>query len=253
MSDPEAGAAGVDDEGEVLGISLPTIITWGLLRQIINGVMEQAVPLYSTLSDFLLGLESKTASPEVVSLLFPTIPLPSTCECSTSPSSPSFELSQQAAIICSDSASPNLHKSAHDILPQISTLISQSFIGASSVAMPLLYCVGWPIKGKLRFTGPFGRNTSNPILFLSNTLDPATPHRNAVEAVKKYEGASLLTIDSLGHTSQFVPSDCADRYIAAYLINGTLLEDGTLCAPSELSFGVDVRNAPHAAAQKHRL
>lgn len=38
-----------------------------------------------------------------------------------------------------------------------------------------LGCVGWKTKAKWRFAGPFEGNTSWPILFIGNTLDPVTP------------------------------------------------------------------------------
>jgi pimeloyl-ACP methyl ester carboxylesterase len=38
-----------------------------------------------------------------------------------------------------------------------------------------LHCSGWQIKALHRFRGPFGGNTSHPILWIGNTADPVTP------------------------------------------------------------------------------
>ncbi|KAH7378616.1 hypothetical protein BKA64DRAFT_585572 [Cadophora sp. MPI-SDFR-AT-0126] len=50
-----------------------------------------------------------------------------------------------------------------------------SFLAGESRVVGSFPCVFWNITSDDRFTGPFGGKTRNPILFVSNTLDPITP------------------------------------------------------------------------------
>lgn len=47
-------------------------------------------------------------------------------------------------------------------------------------------------------TGPFGGDTKNPILFVSNTLDPATPIINSQTWAPLFKGSGILTIEGIG-------------------------------------------------------
>ena len=91
-------------------------------------------------------------------------------------------------------------------------------------------CVSWP-SGPDRYTGPFDRRTSNPLLFIGNLRDPATRYQDAVSASARMPGARLLTIDGTGHTSLTQDSSCARRVIAAYLVRKELPRRGSVCSP----------------------
>jgi hypothetical protein len=71
-------------------------------------------------------------------------------------------------------------------------LEKMSWLAGESQIVNQLFCSGWNIttaeryggaalftnpflKRLLIFIGPFGGNTKNPIVFLSNTMDPITP------------------------------------------------------------------------------
>ena len=86
-------------------------------------------------------------------MLFPPIELPQTCKGTTEAIVPPFEEPWQAAIMCSDSGSPTLNKTALQVKPVVDALYKQSWFGAGQISMVPLYCTGWTIKGKLRFTG----------------------------------------------------------------------------------------------------
>jgi hypothetical protein len=59
--------------------------------------------------------------------------------------------------------------------PYIKALRSQSLIAGDLWAAQRVQCSVWSITSDDRFEGPFGGDTKTPILFVSNTVDPATP------------------------------------------------------------------------------
>ncbi len=63
-------------------------------------------------------------------------------------------------------------------------------------------------------------NTSFPILFVSNTLDPVTPLKAGVKMAGKFVGSGLIEQKSEGHCSIAAVSRCTIRKIQAYLKEG---------------------------------
>lgn len=133
-------------------------------------------------------------------------------------------------VYCPDSPDfRNLTKS--DMITWIDGLKKQSplFGGlfASTSKMP---CVGYPVRPRWRFDGPFGGKTKWPMLFIANTLDPIAPLEGTLLNVPKFEGARLLQQDSVGHCSTNAPSNCTTSYVRRYLVSGELPDEGTLCS-----------------------
>lgn len=89
-------------------------------------------------------------------------------------------------------------------------------------------CASWP-SAPDRYRGPFDRRTSRPLLFVGNLRDPATRYHDAVAAAGRMPGARLLTIDGTGHTSLTQPSECAERVLVDYLVDGALPARGLVC------------------------
>ncbi|KAF2766894.1 hypothetical protein EJ03DRAFT_344858 [Teratosphaeria nubilosa] len=103
-------------------------------------------------------------------------------------------------------------------------------------AATLLTCAGWKAESKHPFTGLFGGNTSHPILFIGNTLDPVTPFGSAEKMAERFEGSGLLRQDSEGHCSFTEPSICTARAVREYFQTGGLPEEGTVCEADAVPF-----------------
>lgn len=97
-----------------------------------------------------------------------------------------------------------------------------------SLAWSLLTCADWPGDGeRIMKTTAAG---SNPILVVSTTRDPATPHAWGQILVDELENGHLLTYDGRGHTAYQRGSGCVDEVVDDYLLTGALPEDGTVCS-----------------------
>ncbi|GJE95991.1 alpha/beta hydrolase [Phanerochaete sordida] len=97
-------------------------------------------------------------------------------------------------------------------------------------------CSTWPLKAKDQFNGSFETNTSKPILFISNTLDPVTPIQSGRKMSKGFSNSVLLTQNSTGHSSLSGFSACAAQAIGAFFANGTLPTEDTICQPDTQPF-----------------
>jgi pimeloyl-ACP methyl ester carboxylesterase len=97
-------------------------------------------------------------------------------------------------------------------------------------------CAQWQAKAAAPYNGPWNKPTASPILVINNTYDPATPYSEAVTMAKTLANARLLTIDGYGHADAAVPSTCADAYVSAYFIDGTLPPKGTVCKQDTAPF-----------------
>jgi hypothetical protein len=64
---------------------------------------------------------------------------------------------------------------------------------------------------------------------VSTTYDMATPHEWGVQVAGELENATLLTYDGDGHTAYTSGSSCIDEAVDAYLLDGTLPAEGTVC------------------------
>jgi len=138
------------------------------------------------------------------------------------------------AIACGDgrelSDTPEeLYKRYQRMLQEFGTFADVWIMGAGR-------CSGWRVRAPERFLGPFGGNTSYPILFIGNVLDPVTPLWSARKVASGFPGSVVLTQNSSGHCSISSPSLCTPKHIRAYFTEGKLPEDGTVCEVSEPVF-----------------
>jgi len=100
-----------------------------------------------------------------------------------------------------------------------------------------LSCVGWRVRPKWRYTGPFGasgptgkaggeKSTAAPLLFTSSRLDPVTPLRHAFAMSKLFPGSSVVIQESVGHCAVSAPSMCTKKIIEKYFETGMCSASG---------------------------
>ncbi|KAI0025034.1 TAP-like protein-domain-containing protein [Xylariomycetidae sp. FL0641] len=128
-------------------------------------------------------------------------------------------------------------------------------------------CAGWRTRAPWRFAGPFGTPPppprtpvvvgfvggseeggtaggggeggedkrlpaapAAPLLFLSASLDPVTPLRNARAMAARHPGAAVLEQRSAGHCASTETSRCTAAVVGRYFDTGALPPNGTVCA-----------------------
>lgn len=98
-----------------------------------------------------------------------------------------------------------------------------------------LVCWQWPMgPGTADAAGEppvFTAPGSDPILVVSTRYDTATPYEWGVQVAEELDNAALLTFEGDRHTGYLSGSQCIDRAVDDYLLNGTLPAEGTSCAP----------------------
>jgi len=102
----------------------------------------------------------------------------------------------------------------------------------------MMACATWRHQDADRYTGPWNRWTSAPILVINNRYDPSTPLHGALDGAAELARTRVLTVEGSGHSTMFVHSACAETAKRNYLISGTLPAVGATC-------GID--RAPFAA------
>lgn len=91
-------------------------------------------------------------------------------------------------------------------------------------------CSVWPVEEQPlpAITAP----GTPPILVVSTTNDPATPHDAAVRVADRLESAVLLTVEGDRHGAVSGGIDCVDQHVAHYLVNVIPPPAGTVCTPA---------------------
>jgi pimeloyl-ACP methyl ester carboxylesterase len=68
-----------------------------------------------------------------------------------------------------------------------------------------------------------------PIVVIGTTRDPATPYEWAESLAEQLESGVLVSRDGDGHTAYNAGNDCVDDAVHAYLLDGTVPDDGLTC------------------------
>ncbi len=89
-----------------------------------------------------------------------------------------------------------------------------------------LPCVDWPVPAEplTAVTAP----GSPPVLVISTTGDPATPHEGGIAVADRLEHGVLVVNEGDSHGALGM-SSCVDSIVAAYLVDGVVPEDGVVC------------------------
>ncbi|MEN0130726.1 MAG: alpha/beta hydrolase [Brevundimonas sp.] len=89
-------------------------------------------------------------------------------------------------------------------------------------------CADWavPEVGGLE---DYSAKGAPPILVVGTTNDPATPYKWAQSLAKTLSSGVLLTFEGEGHTAYRAENACIAKVVDAYLVDGTVPDDGTRC------------------------
>ncbi|KAI1428171.1 TAP-like protein-domain-containing protein [Xylaria sp. FL1777] len=187
---------------------------------------------FSSLSDALVALEQAIAIQDVAAWTEQVVAL-------IGDPNPAGDANAELRLgtLCTDQGNKWYNKTLEDLLPAIEHLKEVSIIG-EIVVKSMLGCLGWSIEATEVYSGPFGGDTATPILFVGNTYDPIAPVTNALEVVKNYKNAQVVTVDAAGHTSRVTGNTCQQAKVNAYFQNTQLPGNDSYCALESGPFGV---------------
>ncbi|MGO1227784.1 alpha/beta hydrolase [Brachybacterium sp. AOP42-C2-15] len=89
-------------------------------------------------------------------------------------------------------------------------------------------CAQWPVPA-LREPAPIAAEGAGPIVVIGTTGDPATPYQWSQSLAEQLESGVLLTFEGQGHTAYGRSGGCIEEQVDAYLLEGTVPEDGLTC------------------------
>ena len=166
------------------GALAPDLITYSDLKLRIATALYAPLQYWSNLAELLVDLENRNGTSFALlkqqEQQFPA-PAPEchnappyTPSCTIPPNS--FLGETQTAILCTDGNS-TYGISLDAFAEYVAELGNQSWLMGDWWASVRLSCVGWNVKPKWRFPGPFTGETAHPMMFVGNTRDPVTPIR----------------------------------------------------------------------------
>ncbi|MCX3059280.1 alpha/beta hydrolase [Streptomyces beihaiensis] len=137
----------------------------------------------------------------------------------------------QAANVAINCADDKPRYTVKDIEEKLPEFRSASPLFGDYLAWGMIGCTDWAVDGA--FDHPdVSAPGSAPILVVGNTGDPATPYEGArkmVEALGRGVGVEL-TYKGQGHGAYDSDSACVHRTVNAYLLDGTVPKEGTVCS-----------------------
>jgi pimeloyl-ACP methyl ester carboxylesterase len=89
-------------------------------------------------------------------------------------------------------------------------------------------CAQWPVP-PVREPAPITAEGAGPIVVIGTTGDPATPYVWSENLASQLSDSVLLTYEGNGHTAYGRSGGCIEEQIDAYLLEGTVPEDGLRC------------------------
>ncbi|MEU4009900.1 alpha/beta hydrolase [Streptomyces pseudogriseolus] len=135
----------------------------------------------------------------------------------------------QRVISCLDDKQRPTVEETKKLLPEFEelSLVFGPFLGWDTAG----WCHDWPVPGQFE-TPVVSAPGAAPILVVGNTGDPATPYEGArrmADELGKGVGV-MLTWKGEGHGAYGSGSDCVDSTVNAYLLDGTVPQDGKVCS-----------------------
>lgn len=97
-----------------------------------------------------------------------------------------------------------------------------------ALAYTEITCDVWPHRSE-RTREEISATGSAPILVVGTTGDPATPYEWSVSLAEQLDQGHLLTWEGQGHTAYGRSNQCVSDAVDAYLLSGSLPEDGATC------------------------
>ncbi|MFI1417125.1 alpha/beta hydrolase [Streptomyces sp. NPDC020731] len=135
----------------------------------------------------------------------------------------------QRVISCLDDKQRPTSEETKKLLPEFEEIspVFGSFLGWDTAG----WCHDWPVPGQFD-TPEVSAPGAAPVLVVGNTGDPATPYEGARKMADELgEGVGVvLTWKGEGHGAYGSGSDCVDSTVDAYLLDGTVPEDGKICS-----------------------
>ncbi|NCT92170.1 alpha/beta hydrolase [Cellulomonas sp. APG4] len=89
-------------------------------------------------------------------------------------------------------------------------------------------CDGWAVPSTGE-RGPIAADGAAPIVVVGTTGDPATPYAWSVSLAEQLSSGVLVTWEGEGHTAYLRSNACVTDAVDAYLVDGTVPEDGLTC------------------------
>lgn len=91
-----------------------------------------------------------------------------------------------------------------------------------------LPCARWPTPAQ-GLPEDFSAAGAPPIVVIGTTNDPATPYAWSQNLAKLLDSGVLVTFDGEGHTAYGRSNECVDDAVDAFLVDGTVPQDGLSC------------------------
>ncbi|KAI1469765.1 TAP-like protein-domain-containing protein [Daldinia caldariorum] len=200
--------------------NVPVLVTAGDIKQQIFAALYYPIVIFPSIAILLKAL--------VDNRLESMIPSPSPTPFCQNLTLPQWPDDAQKVIACSDKRY-KLKEDADALQRRFEKMASYSSFADVWMGVDLnLGCSGWEIESKdppMRWDDhpihkPEAIETSFPVLFLSNHLDPVTPLHYALKMTRKFSGASLVEQKAEGHCTISCVSPCIVGHIRAYLNDG---------------------------------
>ncbi|OJJ94791.1 hypothetical protein ASPACDRAFT_127954 [Aspergillus aculeatus ATCC 16872] len=213
----------------------PELVTWSDLKNILRLAMYQPIQGFPPLAQFASELargDGSGVADMKSSARAPSCPSdqcvqagPWSAVCQVPGQNEAYASS---AVLCTDAVYLQ-NTDEEDFHRYWKALQEDSSMIADYWASLRMGCVGWDISPKWQLKEPVGGNTSHPLLFVNNILDPVTPLRSAQKMSQRFPGSVVLQQDSEGHSTLAAPSLCVDQAIRKYFQTGELPLTVTVC------------------------